>query len=48
MAKLSREGREELVIRVHAALNLVTKKEADYVVNTVVTLLEDTFIEHLA
>ena len=48
MAKSGREGREELVMRVQAALNLVTKKEADYLVNAVVSCLEDTLVEHLA
>jgi nucleoid DNA-binding protein len=48
MAKSSREGREELVMRVQAALNLATKKEADCLVNVFVSCLEDTLIEHLA
>ena len=48
MAKSSREGREELAMRVQAALNLVTRKEADHLVNAVVSCLEDTLIEHLA
>jgi nucleoid DNA-binding protein len=48
MAKSSREGREELVMRVQAALSLATKKEADYFVNAVVSCLEDTLVEHLA
>ena len=41
-------GMEELTLRVQAALNLVTKKEADCLVNVFVSCLEDTLIEHLA
>jgi nucleoid DNA-binding protein len=48
MAKSSREGREELVMRVQAALNLATKKEASDLTNILVACLEDTLIEHLA
>jgi nucleoid DNA-binding protein len=48
MAKSSREGREELVSRIQAALNLVTKKEAEFLVNVFVSSLEDTLVEHLA
>ncbi len=48
MAKSSREGREELVIRIQAALGLATKKEAEYLVNIFVSCLEDTLVEHLA
>ena len=48
MSKSSREGREELVMRVQAALSLVTKKEADCLVNVFVSCLEDTLVEHLA
>ncbi|HEY1253422.1 MAG TPA: HU family DNA-binding protein [Terracidiphilus sp.] len=48
MAKSSREGREELVMRVQAALNLATKKEASDLANVIVSCLEDTLVEHLA
>ena len=41
-------GMEELTLRVQAALNLVTKKEADCLVNVFVSCLEDTLVEHLA
>jgi len=44
----ARAGMEELALRVQAALNLVTRKEADYLVNAVVSCLEDTLVEHLA
>jgi nucleoid DNA-binding protein len=39
---------EELAMRVQAALSLATKKEAEVLVNTFVSCLEDTLIEHLA
>ena len=39
---------EELALRVQAALRLVTKKEADCLVNVFVSCLEDTVVEHLA
>ena len=48
MAKSSREGREELVMRVQVALKLATKKGAEYLVNVFVSCLEDTLVEHLA
>ena len=48
MAKSSREGREELVMRVQAALNLATKKEAETLSTSLVSCLEDTLVEHLA
>ena len=48
MAKSSREGCEELVMRVQAALNLATKKEATDLANVLVSCLEDTLVEHLA
>lgn len=47
MVKSSREGREELVMRVQSALNLATKREAESLVNVLVSCLEDTLIEHL-
>jgi nucleoid DNA-binding protein len=48
MAKSSREGREELVQRVQAALSLATKKEAAYLVNILVSCVEDTLVQHLS
>jgi Asp/Glu/hydantoin racemase len=47
MAKSSRAGCEELVMRVQAALNLATKKEASDLANVLVSCLEDTLVEHL-
>jgi nucleoid DNA-binding protein len=40
-------GREELARRVQQALGLPTKKEAEIVVDTVVTALESTLLNHL-
>src|ERR1035437_698007 len=48
MAKSSREGREELVMRVQAALNLATKKDAAELANVLVSCLENTLVDHLA
>jgi len=48
MAKSSKEGREELALRIQAALNLATKKEAAYLANVLVSCLEDTLVQHLA
>ena len=48
MAKSSKEGREELVMRVQVALNLATKKEASDLANVLISCLEDTLVEHLA
>jgi nucleoid DNA-binding protein len=48
MAKSSREGREELILRVQATLKLAAKKEAERFVSTFVSCLEDTLIDHLA
>ena len=48
MTTKARAGMEELALRVQAALNLVTKKEADYLVNVFVSCLEDTLVDHLA
>jgi nucleoid DNA-binding protein len=39
---------EELAMRVQAVLSLATKKEAEVLVNTFVSCLEDTLLEHLA
>ena len=43
-----RKGRDELAGRVQAALCLSTKKEAEHVVNAVVSCLECTLLNHLA
>ena len=48
MTTKARAGMEELALRVQAALNLVTRKEADCLVNVLVSCLEDTLVEHLA
>ena len=48
MTTKARAGMEELALRVQAALNLVTRKEADCLVNVFVSCLEDTLVEHLA
>jgi hypothetical protein len=47
MAKSSREGCEELVMRVQTALNLATKKEASDLANVLISCLEGTLVEHL-
>jgi nucleoid DNA-binding protein len=43
----SRIGRELLIGRVQQALNLPTKKEAEELVNKVITCIEDTLIDNL-
>ena len=43
----SRIGRELLIGRVQQALNLSTKKEAEELVNKVITCIEDTLIDNL-
>jgi len=43
-----RKGRDELARRVQSALCLSTKKEAEHVVNAVVSCLECTLLNHLA
>ena len=48
MAKSAREGREELVMRIQAALSLATRKEAERLMSTFISCLEDTLVEHLA
>ncbi len=48
MAKSSKEGREELTLRVQAALSTATKKEAECLMNVFVSCMEGTLIEHLA
>ena len=45
--RASLRGREELVTRVQQALALSTKKEAEHVVNAVVSCLECTLLNHL-
>ena len=41
-------GRNELVLRVQQALALPTKKEAEHIVNVVVSCLEATLLNNLA
>jgi nucleoid DNA-binding protein len=41
-------GRDELVVRVQQALALPTKKEAEMVVDTVITALEVTLLNNLS
>ncbi len=48
MVKSSREGREELVMRIQVALSLATRREAERLMNTVISCLEDTLVEHLS
>jgi nucleoid DNA-binding protein len=48
MAKSSKEGRNELALRVQAALSLATKKEAACLVNVFFCCLEGTLVQHLA
>lgn len=43
----SKAGREELTQRVQLALNLSTKKEAENVVDTVISALEQTLLNNL-
>jgi len=45
--RASLKGREELVTRVQQALLLPTKKEAEHVVNTLVSSLEWTLLNNL-
>lgn len=45
--RASIRGRDELAETVQTALSLRTKKEADYVVNAVITSLEATLLNHL-
>jgi len=47
MRESLRRGRNELVDRVQAALYLSTKKEAENVVNTVVSCIEQTLLNNL-
>ena len=45
--RASLKGREELVTRVQQVLVLSTKKEADVIVNAVISCLECTLLNHL-
>jgi len=40
-------GRDELAGRVQQALNLPTKKEAEHIVNTVISCIEQTLLNNL-
>ena len=44
----SKAGREELTARVEDALKLTTKKEAEHVLDTVITALEQTLLANLS
>ncbi len=44
----SKAGREELTARVQDALKLTTKKEAEHVLDTVITALEQTLLANLS
>lgn len=44
----SKVGREELTQRVQEALKLTTKKEAEHVINTVLSALEATLLNNLS
>ena len=43
----SLRGRDELAVSVQTALSLPTKKNAEHVVNAVITSLETTLLNHL-
>jgi nucleoid DNA-binding protein len=43
----SKAGREELTARVQLALSLQTKKEAEHVIDTVISALEQTLLSNL-
>ncbi len=45
--RASLKGRDELAVRVRTSLSLPTKKEAEHVVNAVITSLETTLLNHL-
>jgi len=45
--RASLKGRDEVAVRVQIALALPTKKEAEHVVNAVITSLETTLLNHL-
>jgi len=44
----SKAGREELTARVQDALKLSTKKEAEHILDTVITALEQTLLANLS
>lgn len=44
----SRIGRELLISRVQKTLNLSTKKEAEGLVNTLISCIEETLVDNLA
>ena len=44
----SKAGRDELTARVQQALTLTTKKEAEHIIDTVITALEQTLLNNLA
>jgi nucleoid DNA-binding protein len=45
--RASLKGRDELAVRVRTALSLATKKEAEHVIDAVITSLETTLLNHL-
>jgi len=47
MRESLRTGRDELVVRVQQAMELLTKKEAEMIVNTVVSCIEHTLVNNL-
>lgn len=47
MRESLRMGRNELARRVQQALNLPTKKEAEHIVNTVISCIEHTLLNNL-
>ncbi|MGA8489435.1 MAG: HU family DNA-binding protein [Terriglobales bacterium] len=47
MRESLRMGRDELAGRVQQALNLPTKKEAEHIVNTVISCIEHTLLNNL-
>ena len=47
MSSRSKMGRDELVRRVQAALHLCTKKEAEFIVDTVISCIEETLLDNL-
>jgi nucleoid DNA-binding protein len=44
----SKAGRDELTVRVQQTLNLSTKKEAENIINVVISELEHTLLNNLA
>ena len=47
MRESLRTGRDELVVRVQQAMELLTKKEAEMIVNTVISCIEHTLLNNL-